>query len=118
MKEQKKERKRKRQQQGGPPAKRGAAAGLQTLRANEGCDDDNSDDEEEPPPPLHVFFDIEAMQPKEQHVANLVEAETEEDPRPVRFQREHCLRDFLEWLDTDPRGHVPSQCPCSQFSRV
>ena len=100
MKKQKKERKRKRQkQQGGPPAKRGAAAGLQTLRANEGGDDE-SDDEEEPPPPLHVFFDIEAMQPQEQHVANLVVGETEEDPRPVRFQGEHCLRDFLEWLDT------------------
>ena len=94
------ERKRKRQkQQGGPPAKRGAAAGLQTLQANEGGDDE-SDDEEEPPPPLHVFFDIEAMQPQEQHVANLVVGETEEDPRPVGFQGEHCLRDFLEWLDT------------------
>ena len=98
IKEQKQERKRKRQQQGGPPAKRGAAAGLQTLRANEGGDDD-SDDEDEPPP-LHVFFDIEAMQPQEQHVANLVVAETEDDPRPVRFKGEHCLRDFLEWLDT------------------
>ena len=100
-KEQKKERKRKQQQKRGPPAKRGAAAGLQTLRANEGGDDDfdESDDDEEPPP-LHVFFDIEAMQPQEQHVANLVVAETEEDPRPVRFQGEHCLRDFLEWLDT------------------
>ena len=98
MKEQRKERRRKRQQ-GGPPAKRGAAAGLQTLRANEGSDDE-SDDEEEEPPPLHVFFDIEAMQPQEQHVANLVVGETEEDPRPVRFQGEHCLRDFLERLDT------------------
>ena len=98
IKEQKQERKRKRQQQRGPPAKRGAAAGLQTLWANENGDDE-SDDEEEPPP-LHVFFDIEAMQPQDQHVANLVVAETEEDPRPVRFQGEHCLRDFLEWLDT------------------
>ena len=95
----KKERKRKRQQQGGPPAKRGAAAGLQTLRANEGHDDDDSDDDDEPPP-LHVFFDIEAMQPQEQHVANFVVAETEDDPRPVRFKGEHCLRDFLEWADT------------------
>ena len=98
MKEQKQERRRKRQQQGGRPAKRGAAAGLQTLRANEGGDDESGDEEE--PPPLHVFFDIEAMQPQEQHVANLVVGETEEDPRPVRFQGEHCLRDFLEWLDT------------------
>ena len=98
-KEQKKERKRKRQQQRGPPARRGAAAGLQTLRANEGGDDECSDDDEDPPP-LHVFFDIEAMQPQEQHVANLVVAETEDDSRPVRFQGEHCLRDFLEWLDT------------------
>ena len=51
-------------------------------------------------PPIHVFFDIEAMQPHEQHVANLVVAETEDDDRPLRFQGEHCLRDFLEWLDT------------------
>ena len=27
-------------------------------------------------------------------------AETEDDPRPVRFKGEHCLRDFLEWADT------------------
>ena len=40
------------------------------------------------------------MQPQEQHVANLVVAETKEDSRPVRFRGEHCLRDFLEWLDT------------------
>ena len=100
-KEQKKERKRKRQQQRGPPAKRGAAAGLQTLRTNEGGDDESDDDDDdEDPPPLHVFFDIEAMQLQEQHVANLVVAETEEDSRPVRFLGEHCLRDFLEWLDT------------------
>ena len=68
------------------------------MRANEGGDDNSDDDDE--PPPLHVFFDIEAMQPQEQHVANLVVAETEDDPRPVRFKGEHCLRDFLEWADT------------------
>ena len=51
-------------------------------------------------PPLHVFFDIEAMQPQEKHIANLVVAETEADDRPVRFVGEHCIRDFLEWLDT------------------
>ena len=99
IKEQKQEGKRKRQQQGGPPANQGAAAGLQTLRVNEGHDDDDSDDDDEPPP-LHVFFDIEAMQPQEQHVANLVVTETEDDPRPVCFKGEHCLRDFLEWVDT------------------
>ena len=46
-----------------------------------------------------MFFDIEAMQPQEQHVANLDVAEIEDDDRPFCF-REHCLRDFLEWLDT------------------
>ena len=103
IQEQKKERKRKRQRQGGRPAKRGAAAGLQTLRANEEEDDNEEEEEEEEnekPPPLHVFFDIETMQPQEHHVANLVVAETEDDPRPFRFKGEHCLRDFLEWLDT------------------
>ena len=118
MKEQKQERKRKRQQQGGPPAKRGAAAGLQTLRANEGGDDDG-DDEGDEPLPLHVFFDIEAMQPQEQHVANLVVAETEDDPRPVRFKGEHMPERFSRMdRHSDPRGHAPSQCHCPQFSRV
>ena len=51
-------------------------------------------------PPLHVFFDIEAMQPHEQHIANLVVAETDEDDRPMCFPGDHCVRDFLEWLDT------------------
>ena len=51
-------------------------------------------------PPLHVFFDIEAMQPHEKHVPNLVVAETDEDDSPVRFPGPHCIRDFLEWLDT------------------
>ena len=100
IREQKKKRKRRRQ--GGPPAKRGAAAGLQTLRANEeeeeeGEEVDENDDEI---PPIHVFFDIEAMQPQEHHVANLVVTEIEDYDRPFCFQGEHCLRDFLEWLDT------------------
>ena len=47
-----------------------------------------------------TFFDIEAMQPHEQHIANLVVAETEDDHDPVCFPGEHCIRDFLEWLDT------------------
>jgi len=103
IQEQKKERKRKRQRQGGPPTKRGAAAGLQTLRANEEGDHNDEEEEEEDDekrPPLHVFFDIEAMQPQEQHVANLIVAETEDDPRPFRFRGDQCVREFLEWLDT------------------
>ena len=55
---------------------------------------------EEEVPPLHVFFDIEAMQPQERHIANLVVAETEDDDQPVCFPGHHCVRDFLEWLDT------------------
>ena len=100
---QKQKKKRKRSRQGGPRAKLGAAVGLQTLRANEMEEEEEEDvDEydEDDMPPLHVFFDIEAMQPQEQHVANLVVAETEDDDRPFRFQGEHCIRDFLEWLDT------------------
>ena len=103
-KEEKKKRKRKRKRQGGSRAKRGAAAGLQTLRANEEGSDDNlesdEDDDDEDKPPLHVFFDIEAMQPQEKHEANLVIAETELDSTPFLFKGKHCLRDFLEWLDT------------------
>ena len=58
------------------------------------------EEEENDLPPLHVFFDIEAMQPKEQHIANLVVAETENDDPPKRFSGPFCTRDFLEWLDT------------------
>ena len=58
--------------------------------------DENDDDI----PPIHVFFDIEAMQPQEHHVANLVVAEIEDDDDPFRFRGYHCLRDFLECLDT------------------
>ena len=77
--------------------KRGAAAGLATLEANgEGMDVE----EEEDKPPLHVFFDTEAMQDTGCHVPNLLIAETENDERPVRFRGKHCIRDFLEWLDT------------------
>ena len=36
-------------------------------------------DGDEEKPPLHVFFDIEAMQDTETHVANLVVAETQEE---------------------------------------
>ena len=96
LREQKKKRKRKRQ--GGPRVKRGATAGLHTT--NEVEPEEEQEDVDDDMPPLHVFFDIEAMQPHQQHIANLVVAETEDDNRPVRFVGEHCLRDFLEWLDT------------------
>ena len=97
-KPQEEKKKRKKKRQGGPRAKRGAAvAGLQTTNAPEEQEDDVDDDSI---PPLHVFFDIEAMQPHQQHIANLIVAETEDDDDPVRFPGEYCTRDFLEWLDT------------------
>jgi len=61
---------------------------------------EEEEDVDDARPSLHVFFDIEAIQPQEQHIPNLVVAETEDDDRPVRFPGEHCIRDFLEWLDT------------------
>ena len=85
--------KRKRKHQGGPRAKRGAVADLQTTPEEE-------EEEEDELPPLHVFFDIEAMQPREKHIANLVVAETEDNDQPMCFHGNHCVRDFLEWLDT------------------
>ncbi|XP_078355818.1 uncharacterized protein LOC144640593 [Oculina patagonica] len=91
-KEEKREKKRKRRQ-----AKQGAAAGLATLETNGAVMKGEEDDEK---PPLHVFFDIEAMQDTGRHIPNLLIAETEQDDRPVRFKGEHCVRDFLEWLDT------------------
>ena len=96
-KPQEEKKKRKRKRQGGPHAKRGAAAELHTTNAPEEQEDDVNDDSI---PPLHIFFDIKAMQPHEQHIANLVVAETEDDDNPVCFPGEHCIRDFLEWLDT------------------
>ena len=83
--------KRKRKHQGGPRAKRGAAAAEP---------DTTPEEEEEDLPPLHVFFDIEAMQPNQQHIAKLLVAETEDDDQPKRFPGPSCTRDFLEWLDT------------------
>ena len=84
--------KRKRKRQGGPRAKRGAATAEPQTAPEEEEDDDL--------PPLHVFFDIEAMQPDEQHIANLLVAETDEDDRSMCFPGEYCTQDFLEWLDT------------------
>jgi len=55
----------------------------------------NIDDEDKPP--THVFFNIEAMQ---ETGPNHLIAETECDDRPIRFHGDHCLRDFLQWLDT------------------
>ena len=88
------EKKRKRKRQGGPRAKRGAAAEPETAPEEE--EEEDGDDL----PPLHVCFDIEAMQPHEQHIANLIVAETEDDDQPIRFPGEYCTRDFLKWLDT------------------
>ena len=85
------EKKRKRTRQKGPRAKRGAAAAEPHA---------SSEDEEDVLPPLHVFFDIEAMQPHEKHIANLVVAETEDNDEPKPFPGPTCIRDFLEWLDT------------------
>ena len=87
---QNKKKKRKRKHQGGPRAKRGAAA----------AEPDTTTPEEEDLPPLHVFFDIEAMQPHQQHIANLLVAETEDNDEPKCFAGPSCTRDFLEWLDT------------------
>ena len=84
--------KRKRKRQRGPRAKR--RVGVDAIPEEE------DDEEEDSIPPLHVFFDIEAMQPQEQHIANLVVAETEDDDQPLCFPGNHCVRDFLEWLDT------------------
>ena len=51
--------KRKRTRQKGPRAKRGAAATAEPHAS------EDEEEEEEDLPPLHVFFDIEAMQPHE-----------------------------------------------------
>ena len=82
------EKKRKRKRQGGPRAKRGAAAEPETAPEEE--EEEDGDDLL----PLHVLFDIEALQPHEQHIANLIVAETEDDDQPIRFPGEYCTRDF------------------------
>ena len=86
------DKKRKRKHQGGPRAKRGAAAAAEP--------DTTTPEEDDDLPPLHVFFDIEAMQPHQQHIANLLVAETEDHDEPKPFPGPSCTRDFLEWLDT------------------
>ena len=97
--EEKQEKRKKRKK-----AKRGAAAGLATLEANgQGMDVVDEKDKQ----PLLVFFDIEAMQDTGRHIPNLLIAETEHDSRPVRFKGEHCIRDFLEWLDTLTEDNMP-----------
>ena len=91
----KKKRKRKHVKEG-PRAKRGAAATAEPHAPEE-------EEEEDDLPPLHVFFDIEAMQPQEKHIANLVVAETEDDDPPQRFSGPFCIRDFpgmVGYLDT------------------
>ena len=88
------QKKRKRTRQKGPRAKRGAAAAAAAEPPA------SSEDEEDDLPPLHVFFDIEAMQPQEKHLPNLVVAETEDNEEPKPFPGLTCIRDFLEWLDT------------------
>ena len=90
---------KKKRCQGGPRPKHGAVAGLQTLQSNE-QEDGASDEEENEVPPLHVFFDVEAMQPQERHMPNLIVAEKEDDERPIRFKGEHCVPNFIEWLNT------------------
>ena len=85
------DKKRKRKRQRGPRPKR---------RVDATPEEEEEEEEEDSIPPLHVFFDIEAMQPQEQHIANLVVAETEDDDQPMCFPGNHCVRDFLEWLDT------------------
>ena len=61
---------------------------------------EEEEEEDDLPTLARVFFDIEVMQPQEQHIANLVVAETEDDDHPMCFPGNHCVRDFLEWLDT------------------
>ena len=97
--------KRKRKQQGGPRAKRGAAAAAEEPETVP----------EEEVPPLHVFFDIEAMQPQEKHIANLVVAETEDDDRPARVFPRRALRPRFPRMVgyLDPQRHTTSQCPRS-----
>ena len=65
-------------------------------------------------PPLHVFFDIEAMQPQEKHIANLVVAETE-GRRSTRSFRGRALRPRFPRMVgyLDPQRYPPSQCPGS-----
>ena len=69
------------------------------MGANEEEEEEEVVENDDEIPPIHMFFDIKAMQPQEHHMANLVVAEIEDDDCPFCF-REHCIQDFLEWLDT------------------
>ena len=54
---------------------------------------------DEPVPPLHVFFDNESMQVEDQHVPNLIEAETENNDFFEGYGND-CIQSFLQWLHT------------------
>lgn len=90
------EQKEEKQKKNYKKRKHGVAAGLATLEANgEGMDMDNDEDK----PTLHVFFDTEAIQDINCHMANLLIAETEHDGCLKHFRGENCAKHFLEWLD-------------------
>jgi len=62
-------------------------------------DDDSDDSDKDDEPPLHVFFDIEAMQTREKHEANLLVAEMENEDESFAFKGEHYFEQFFMWLD-------------------
>ena len=87
--------KRKRKQGGERNAKRQRVD--EDSMVDSMADDENQEDGEKLP--LHVFLDIEARQEQNDHVANLLVAETEESEIPVVFSGNDCIKQFLEWLE-------------------
>ena len=88
--------------------KQGAAAGLATLQANE---EGSVDDWEEcdPLPPLFVYFDIEARQDQDEHVANLLCAERDDSDQCEVFEGEACVEEFLDWLREQTKTNDPEE---------
>ena len=73
-----------------------STAGSATLRSNK----ENVEDEEEKEEllqPIFVYYDIEARQDGDRHVANLLCAEREDEDDPVVFEGENCVEAFIEW---------------------
>lgn len=93
---------------------RNATVGLATLTSNRANAEDE-EEKEELSPPIFVYYDIEARQDGDQHVANLLCAEREDQDNPFIFEGDNCVEAFIDWarsLSTTNDPNVSRQVIC------
>ncbi len=78
---------------------RNATVGLATLSCNKANAEDE-EQKEELPPPIFVYYDIEARQDGDKHVANLLCAERGDQDNHFVFEGENCVEAFIDWART------------------